>query len=41
MAQPLIEHAPPFVLQVFGTDNKFKSQDVLLRWKETVEELKR
>lgn len=41
MAQPLACHAPPFILQLFGTDNKFKSRDVLARWKYTIEELKR
>lgn len=41
MAQPLIPKAPPFLLQMFGTDNKFKAEDVLLRWKHTEQELKR
>lgn len=34
MAQPLSEHAPPFCLSAFGTDNKFNSIDVLDRWKQ-------
>lgn len=33
MAQPLKENVPPFLLLVFGTDNKFKSISVLQRWK--------
>lgn len=41
MAQPLIPSAPPFILQVFGTDNRFKTQDVLRRWQYTVQELKK
>lgn len=41
LAQPLIEHAPPFVLQVFGTDNKFTSVNVISRWMYIVQELKR
>lgn len=41
MAQPLMQNAPPFPLQIFGTNNKFRSQDVLRRWNETVEALKR
>lgn len=41
MAQPLIEHAPPFVLQIFGIDNKFKTTDVVNRWKFISQELKR
>lgn len=41
MAQPLVENAPPFMLQLFGTDNKFRSRDVLQRWKFTSAELER
>lgn len=41
MAQPLAQHIPPFVLQLFGTDNKFKTQHVLLRWQHTLKELNR
>lgn len=41
MAQPLALNVPPFFLQLFGTDNKFKSSQVLSRWKHTIEELKR
>lgn len=40
MAQPL-KNVPPFMLQLFGTDNKFQTQDVLLRWKHTRSELER
>lgn len=41
MAQPLIKHAPPFVLQIFGTGNKFSADDVEKRWKHTNEELEK
>lgn len=39
IAQPLIEHAPPFVLQLFGTNNKFNTSDVIQRWQFTAQEL--
>lgn len=38
-AQPLLPGASPFILQVFGTDNTFKTNDVLSRWKYTENEL--
>lgn len=41
LAQPLIKHAPPFVLQIFGTDNKFTSENVINRWQYIVQELGR
>lgn len=41
LAQPLSVNAPPFILQLFGTDNKFKTKDVMLRWEHTKKELKR
>lgn len=41
MAQPLSRDAPPFPLQLFGSDNKFTSQNVLLRWRHTLEQLKK
>lgn len=41
MAQPLTKNAPPFPLQLFGSDNTFTTQNVLLRWKYTIEQLKR
>lgn len=41
MAQPLMEHTPPFVLQIFGTDNKFTTINVMDRWICTAQELKR
>lgn len=41
MAQPLKKGVPPFLLQIFGTNNKFTAQNVLLRWKYTVDELRR
>lgn len=40
-AQPLKEKAPPFILQIFGTDNKFDSKSVLKRWEYTENELKK
>lgn len=41
LAQPIKERAPPFILQIFGTDNKFRTVDVINRWKSTVEELEK
>lgn len=41
MAQPIKKNVPPFVLQLFGSDNKFTAQNVLLRWKHTRAELER
>lgn len=41
VAQPLAEHVPPFILQIFGTDSKFNTQQILLRWKTIVNELQR
>lgn len=41
MAQPLVANIPPLLIQMFGTDNKFKSHQVLKRWNHTVEELER
>lgn len=38
MAQPLA-HAPPFCLLVFGSDNKYKAEDVAKRWIYISEEL--
>lgn len=39
MAQPLKENIPPFLLCVFGTDNKFTSDHVLKRWQHVETEL--
>lgn len=41
MAQPLSRDVPPFPLQLFGSDNKFTTKNVSLRWQYTVEQLKR
>lgn len=41
MAQPLDRNIPPFPLQIFGSDNKFTTQNVLSRWQHTVEDLER
>lgn len=41
IAQLLRKGVAPFILQVFGTDNKFKAEHVLKRWKYTVEILER
>lgn len=41
VAQPLKRSASPFILQVFGTDNKFKSSDVKNRWAYMETELKK
>lgn len=39
VAQPLKFGAAPFILQIFGTDNKFETSDVLKRWTYTKMEL--
>lgn len=41
MAQTLNENIPPFILQMFGTNNKFKAQNVVKRWQFMKSELKR
>lgn len=41
MAQPVEENVPPFVLQLFGTTQRFRSSDVVKRWRHTEAELKR
>lgn len=41
VAQPLKEKTPPYILQIFGTDNKFKNTDVSKRWEHTISELKK
>jgi len=33
MAQPLCSSVPSICLACLGTDNKFKAEDVMLRWK--------
>jgi hypothetical protein len=33
MAKPVIQNSKPFLLCFFGTSNKFKTEDVLQRWK--------
>lgn len=41
LAQPIKVKSPPFILQLFGTDNRFKKTDVLNRWKYTKIELEK
>lgn len=41
LAQPLMKNVPPYILQIYGSDNTFKSKDVLLRWKHTQDQLER
>lgn len=41
LAQPLTPNIPPFVLQIYGTDNKFLASDVFKRWQHTAKELKK
>lgn len=41
LAQPLQKGVPPFILQIYGTDNKFTAQNVLKRWNHTINELER
>lgn len=39
MAQPIKEGVAPFVLQIFGTDNTFKTEHMFHRWIHTKQEL--
>lgn len=32
IAQSMCPNVPPFILHIFGTNNKFKKKDVLRRW---------
>lgn len=41
LALPLKPGVPPFVLQIYGTDNTFTAENVMQRWKHTIEELKK
>lgn len=41
MAQPIKENVPPFVLSIFGTDNRFCTYDVVKRWEYMAKELDR
>lgn len=41
MAQPIAKNVPAFVLQLFGSDNRFTTRNVLLRWQHTRAELER
>lgn len=41
VAQALDEKAPPFILSIHGTDNKFKSEQILNRWEFIKTELAR
>lgn len=41
LAQPIMDNVPPFILQVFGTDNRFTSDNVLMRWKHMNDQLTR
>lgn len=40
-AQPLKENAAPFILQIYGTDNKFDADSVSKRWIFTEKQLKK
>lgn len=41
MAQPLDERLPPFLVQMFGSANKFGTSDIVKRWNFIETELKR
>lgn len=41
IAVPLNEGIPPFILQLFGTNNKFNTTSVVRRWLHTIRELNR
>lgn len=41
MAQPIKANTPPFILEIFGTDNKFQAITVVRRWNHTIRELEK
>lgn len=41
VAQTMNKNVTPFILQIFGTDNKFKTTSVLKRWIYTENELRK
>lgn len=41
LAIPLKEGVAPFILQMYGTDNRFTARNVIKRWNYTTNELKR
>lgn len=41
MAQPLVENVPAFILQIYGTNNRFTADMVSKRHKFTISELTR
>lgn len=41
MAQALDERVPPFILQIYGTNNAFTAKDVVRRWSFMKTELER
>lgn len=41
LAVPINEEIPPFILQLFGTNNKFKTASVVRRWIHTIKELEK
>lgn len=41
LALPLKPGVPPFVLQIFGTNNTFTAENVIQRWKQTIHDLKK
>lgn len=41
LAQPIKENIPPFVLAIYGTDNRFTAANVLNRWEHTKNELEK
>lgn len=41
LAIPLKEGVAPYILQMFGTDNRFATKNVINRWNHTIDELKK
>lgn len=39
MAIPMKEGIPPFILQLFGTNNKFTAVNIIHRWNYTIQQL--
>lgn len=41
VAKPLSPNVPSYIMQIFGTNNRFKKENVLARWAEIEKETKR
>lgn len=39
LAQPIMDNVPPFILQIYGINNTFRSGSVVQRWQHTKDQL--